>query len=102
MTPPDEVRAERIGFYRVQFAKQMIRDDRPEAMSEFFASALEALYQSAYASGSAARKERDVGIVRGEIAFRENARHPEAGISGFVDFNEGLHQALELLEEDKC
>ena len=92
MQTPDEVRAERIGFYRVEFAKQMIRDDRPEAMSEFFASALEALYQSAYASGSAARRDAIVKMLKNEANNLEQTfRHKTAN---------GVDYAIERIEKE--
>ena len=101
MTPPDEVRA---AFEALMLARGTNITKTVDGEGYAFGHARTAwdAYQSAYASGSAARKERDVRVLRGEIAFRENARHPEAGISGFVDFNRGLHKALELLENDKC
>ena len=63
MTPPDEVRAAMAAT--VLEATSLIRFAN-ETHKEYALRKYEHVYQSAYASGSAARKESILGIVRDE------------------------------------
>ena len=70
MIPPDEVRAAYHDFLRQEARGCNLPDDWSplrHPSGEYMDCQYERnwpLYQSAYASGSAARRERDVGIVR--------------------------------------
>ena len=94
MTPPDEVRAAFELHMRSEHnlsALELTRmHHRPYPYANIEVQRDWDTYQSAYASGSAARKERDVGIVRGI----------DVSIYGHMDARAAIEEAIERINKE--